>query len=48
MDDSSVGAARTVLQQRKDEVRDLPMVRTAIEIFDAEVIDVKETPDDAG
>ncbi len=48
VDDASVGAARTVLQQRKDEARDLPMVRTAIEIFDAEVIDVKETPDDAG
>ena len=45
---TSIGDARTVLQQRKEEARDLPMVRAAIEIFDAEVIDVKESPDDAG
>ncbi|MCH7799468.1 MAG: DNA polymerase III subunit gamma/tau [Planctomycetes bacterium] len=48
VDESSVGAARTEVQREIDKARDLPMVRTAIEIFDAEVIDVKETPDDAG
>jgi len=48
VEESSVEDDRALLQQRKDEARDLPMVRTAIEIFDAEVIDVKETPDDAG
>ena len=48
VESSPVEDARTLLQRRKDEARDLPMVRTAIEIFDAEVIDVKESPDDAG
>ncbi len=56
MDVSRVGADERESQQRRDAARERPLVRTAMEIFDAEVIDVhersvtqpKESTDDAG
>ena len=57
VDVSCVGADERESQQRREAACEMPLVRTAMEIFDAEVIDVhersvteqdKESPDDAG
>jgi hypothetical protein len=56
VDVSSVGTDEQESQQRREAARERPLVRTAMEIFDAEIIDVlersvtqdKERPDDAG
>ena len=56
VDVSGVGSDERESQQRRDAARERPLVRTAMEIFDAEVIDVhersvtplKESTDDAG
>ena len=56
VDVSCVGADEQESQQRREAARERPLVRTAMEIFDAEVIDVqersvtqvKESTDDAG
>ncbi|TDJ57330.1 MAG: DNA polymerase III subunit gamma/tau [Planctomycetota bacterium] len=56
LDLSCMGTDQQESQQRREAARERPLVRTAMEIFDAEVIDVlersvkqdKERPDDAG
>ena len=56
IDVSCVGADERESQRRREAARERPLVRTAMEIFDAEVIDVhertvtqdKERTDDAG
>ncbi len=42
VDVSCVGADEQESQQRREAARERPLVRTAMEIFDAEVIDVQE------
>ena len=41
---SETGAARNVARRRREEARQLPLVRTVMEIFDADVVDVQDNP----
>ncbi len=45
---SDIGAAKTAERRRREEARQLPLVRTVMEIFDADVVDVQDNPASCG
>ncbi len=45
---SDIGAAKNAARRRREEARQLPLVRTVMEIFDADVVDVQDNPASRG